>query len=146
MKSRKKLSKILIAAMVCMSVSSLGMMVAEGAGNIKDTYFDFNYYDQQGRPVAVGSRPKLDYTSCYVYNINSYQAIKVDVWATDNTTSNYRSIENCNASGTKIVNKGQSMYLPNYVKERKYNSCTLQVTPHGNIKTYIHGCWSPDSV
>lgn len=146
MKSKKVLSKILTAAMVCMSVSSLGMMSAEGAGNITDRKFGFNYHDAELRPVAVGSEAKLDYTSCYVYNRDSYQAIKVDVWATNRQGLTYSLNENCNASGTKIVNKGYSMYLPNYVKERGYNYCTLLVGPYGNYSTYIGGLWSPDSI
>ncbi|MEG2935091.1 MAG: DUF2712 domain-containing protein [Clostridium sp.] len=146
MKSRKVVSKILTAAMICMSVSSLGMMVAEGAGNITDRQFGFNYHDASLQPVAVGSEAKWDYTSCYIYNRDSYQDIKVDVWATNRTGSSYTLQENCNSDGTKTVRKGYEMYLPNYVKERGYGSCTLLIRPAGNYSTYIGGLWSPDSI
>lgn len=148
MKSKKTISKILVGAMVFMSVTSAGMASVNAQGNTTDRPYNFKFTIVNDER-ALQSLAKDDYTSCYINNYGSQAGVNADVWATDRVDeehSNFRLSANCNANGRQFVAKGQVKYLPNYVKENGYNSCTLVLTPGGAIRTPVEGVWSPDSI
>ncbi len=140
MKCKKKISKILIIAMIFMSISSVGIINAEAAGNYTDE--DFNFYTHvAGAGRFTGMRGKWDYTSSYVYNTNSDYALKVNVWGGSSTGVH----QDVSLEPYKQVNVGVASYLKNLVKEEGYNYCALQLLQTGQGWRII-GKWSPDSI
>lgn len=147
MKRKKIISKILVGAMVFMSVTSAGIASVK-AGNIQDHVFSFSFIQVNDRH-ALTSRAKNDYTSAYINNYGSVHGINAEVWATDRVSEygyTYSLRSNCSANGSDYIAKGQVKYLPNYVKENGYNSCTLVLSPGGSLRTKVEGKWSPDSI
>ncbi len=143
MKLKNKISKVILTAMVCLTVTSFGMITAEAAGNYKDKWFDFNY-NGDGSDVWTENRRKLDKTSSYIYNCNSDVGVKVSVYG--NNTNNTSVGVDCSINPFQQVNVGQSAYLKNWVKERKYGYCRLSLSPNTHSRCHLKGKWSPDSI
>jgi hypothetical protein len=142
MKSKNKISKIIATAMVCLSVTSFGMITAE-AGNYKDTWYKFEY-NGDGGDRFTPNRPKWDDTSSYIYNCNSNTGLKVTVYG--NSVDNGSIGAMCSITPFQQVNIGQELFLDNWVKERKYTYARLGLSPNTHSSCHLEGKWSPDSI
>lgn len=144
MKSKKTISKILVGAMVFMSVTSAGMASANAQGNIKDRPYSFTFAKTTDQ-ITTGSEGKWDYTSCYINNYGSV-GVNARVFATNTTNNNFRLDKDCTLYNNTFVGSNTVRYLENNVKESGYNSCTLLLTPGGSLRVTTSGVWSPDSI
>lgn len=104
------------------------------AGNVTDTYYNQNC---GVTGFSTPARAKQDDTSAYIYHQGSRPAnVRV---CSDGV--------NYSANGSfYYVDTGKAVYLPNYVKENRRDSCYLHLVPSPSGSCNLYGCWSPDSV
>lgn len=146
---KKMLKRVLVSAFAVITAVSTGSTIASAAGNYQDRY-ETIYYQGDGGDVITTSREKWDYTSAYCKNLSDSgcNLQGVDVVATPSydpmfywNPKAYRA-----TIGDIRIPRGVAKYIPNYVKEKGYYYCNLQMMPSVHTKTTIKIAWSPDSI
>ena len=122
-----------------------GAAVTTRTGNISDTLFEFEADGMSIIAVDTEYRAKLDYTSCYAYNMKSATDIaKAYIKGTDSLP--YVTEKACTYGTPKNLPLGAAYYFPNTVKEQGLNYARLQFHPVNGDDCYLYIWWSPDCV
>ena len=140
------------AALVFIFTLLSALMITTGAttittrsGNISDTLFEFEANGMSIVAVDTEYREKLDYSSCYAYNMKSDTDIaKVHIKGTDTLPYYYEKA--CTYGTPKNLPIGAAYYFPNTVKEQNLNYARLQFHPVDGNDCYLYIWWSPDCV
>ena len=140
----KKAKRIMMLLML--ATLALTPVYASAAGNYKDTWYYYDY-SGDGSDFSIGSRAKLDYTSCYIKNLHRQFPILTRVFATNRESSdNYTLLKDCSVHPYLQVDPGEAKYVQNYVREWGYRYCTFFITPGTHDPAVFSGLWSPDSI
>lgn len=151
MKNKKIISKIIILSMFLMIVSS-GLAIAEPVYGWEDSQFG-DFYSGYNM-VNTEWRTKTDDTSAYIYNSGSPCGVYVKIYGGNYRLcrcdgcmqNNITSHEDCSYyPNFVLVGQGQSKKLLNWVNERNYSVCALGMTGT-QLRVYLSGLWSPDSI
>ncbi|SFB37782.1 hypothetical protein SAMN05216249_12819 [Acetitomaculum ruminis DSM 5522] len=144
-KFRNLFKTCIVVGTLALSTNIFMPLGSDAAGNIKDEKFDYTYIGDGCDHTVPVSRAKLDYTSCYVKNTSSF-AIRINVLSTNRSGRSFTVLENSSVTPYLRVPAGHSKYIPNYVREHGYHSCTLGINPEIHKRAKVRGVWSPDSV
>ena len=142
---KKTMLKMLVCSLMMAVIIPIAGTAANAAGNIQDSRVATRY-SGDGGDITTNAREKDDYTSCYIYNDRSdYHFSFVNVCGT-NQSRNVSQYYDCGGNQDTSVAVGQSKYLINYVRERKYKNALLKVNPGPQRVQWVSFLWSPDSV